>query len=86
MEFTVRPEVKILYPSAHFGSLNIHNQNNQKKHPDLEKAKHQLEEKIRELEDRMPAHGVKPGMMAEMCDLEDERDAILAKMADLKNN
>ena len=48
MEFTVRPEVKILYPSAHFGSLIIHNQNNQKKHQDLEKAKHQLEEKIRE--------------------------------------
>jgi len=48
MEFTVRPEVKILYPSAHFGSLIIHNQNNQKNHPDLEKAKRQLEEKIRE--------------------------------------
>ena len=48
MEFAVRPEVKILYPSANFGSLIIHNQNNQKKHPDLEKAKQQLEEKIRE--------------------------------------
>lgn len=48
MEFTVRPEVKILYPSAHFGSLTLHNQNNQKKHPDLEEAKHQIEEKIRE--------------------------------------
>ena len=48
MEFTVRPEVKILYPSAHFGSLIIHKQDNQKKHPDLEEAKHQLEEKIRE--------------------------------------
>jgi DNA/RNA-binding domain of Phe-tRNA-synthetase-like protein len=48
MSFTVRPEVKIFYPSAHFGSLIIHNQTNQKKHPDLEKAKRQLEEKIRE--------------------------------------
>ena len=48
MEFTVRPEVKILYPAAHFGSIIIHNQENQKKHPDLEEAKHQLEEKIRE--------------------------------------
>ena len=48
MKFTVRPEVKIFYPSAQFGSLIIHNQYNQKNHPDLEKAKHQLEEKIRE--------------------------------------
>ena len=48
MMFTVRPEVKILYPSAHFGSLTLHNQNNQKKHPGLEEAKHQIEEKIRE--------------------------------------
>jgi uncharacterized coiled-coil DUF342 family protein len=44
-----------------------------------------IEEKIRELEERMPAHSVKPGMMAEMCDLEDERDAVLAKIAELKN-
>ena len=48
MVFAVRPEVNILYPSAHFGSLIIHNQYNQKKHPDLEEAKRQLEEKIRE--------------------------------------
>ena len=48
MMFAVRPEVKILYPSARFGSLIIHNQNNQKNHPDLEKAKRLLEEKIRE--------------------------------------
>jgi DNA/RNA-binding domain of Phe-tRNA-synthetase-like protein len=48
MKFTVRPEVKIFYPSAHFGSLTIHNQNNQKQHPDLEQSKRQLEEKIRE--------------------------------------
>ena len=48
MMFVVRPEVKIFYPSAHFGSLIIHNQYNQKKHPDLEQSKRQLEEKIRE--------------------------------------
>lgn len=48
MEFIVRPEVKILYPSAHLGALTIHNQQNQKKHQDLEQAKRGLEEKIRE--------------------------------------
>ena len=54
---------------------------------ELKQLKEQLskvEEKIRELEERMPAHGVKPGMMAEMCELEDERDAILTKIADMK--
>ncbi len=48
MEFTVRPEVKILYPSAHFGALTINNQKNQKKHQALEQAKRSLEEKIKE--------------------------------------
>ena len=48
MEFKVRPEVKILYPTAHFGGLTIHNQQNQNKHPDLEQAKRQLEKTIRE--------------------------------------
>jgi len=42
-----------------------------------------IEEKIRELEERLPAHSVKPGMMAELCELEDERDAILKKIAEL---
>ena len=48
MKFTVRPEVNILYPTAHFGGLTIHNKTNQKKHPDLEQAKRQLEKTIRE--------------------------------------
>jgi DNA/RNA-binding domain of Phe-tRNA-synthetase-like protein len=48
MEFRVRPEVKIFYPTAKFGSLSVHNQSNQKKHQDLEEAKRQLEKSIRE--------------------------------------
>ena len=48
VEFSVRPEVKIYYPTAIFGSLTINNQRNQKKHPDIEQAKRLIEKKIRE--------------------------------------
>ncbi len=48
MEFSVRPEVKIFYPTATFGSLTINNQQNMKKHPDIEQAKRLIEKKIRE--------------------------------------
>jgi DNA/RNA-binding domain of Phe-tRNA-synthetase-like protein len=48
MEFRVRPEVNIFYPTAKFGSLSVHDQSNQKKHPDLEETKRQLEKMIRE--------------------------------------
>ena len=48
MEFTVRPEVKIFYPTAIFGSLTINNQQNLKNHPGIEQAKRLIEKKIRE--------------------------------------
>ena len=48
MEFSVRPEVKIFYPTATFGSLTINNQQNMKTHPDIEQAKRLIEKKIRE--------------------------------------
>lgn len=48
MEFRVRPEVKIFYPTAKFGGLTVYNQPNQKKHQDLEQVKRQLEKTIRE--------------------------------------
>ena len=48
MEFSVRPEVKIFYPTAIFGSLTINKQQNLKKHPDIEQAKRLIEKKIRE--------------------------------------
>lgn len=48
MEFRVRPEVKIFYPTAKFGVLIVHNQPNKKRHQSLEKAKRQVEKTIRE--------------------------------------
>ena len=48
MAFSVRPEVKIFYPTATFGSITINKQQNMKKHPDLEQTKRLIEKKIRE--------------------------------------
>ena len=48
MKFTVKPELKLLYPGAHFGAVTTHNLQNMKKNPDLETAKRSLEQKIRE--------------------------------------
>ena len=48
MEFSVRPEVKIFYPTAIFGSLTINKQQNLKEHPDIEQAKRIIEKNIRE--------------------------------------
>ena len=48
MNFTVKPELKILYPGAHFGSLTTNNLQNMKKNSDLETTKRSLEQKIRE--------------------------------------
>ncbi len=48
MDFTVRPELKIFYPTAVFGCLTISNRQNMKTHPGLEQTKRLLEEKIRE--------------------------------------
>lgn len=51
---------------------------------DLETSLAELEHKIREIKDRMPAHSAKPGMMSELMQLEDERDLILSKMLAIK--
>ena len=48
MEFTVRPELKIFYPTAVFGGLTINDQRNMKEHPGLEHAKRLLEKDVKE--------------------------------------
>ena len=48
MKVTVRPEVKILYPRAVFGSLKIYNQKNTRQDQRLEDRKRQLEKQIRD--------------------------------------
>ncbi len=61
MDFTVRPELKIMYPTAVFGGLTIANQRNTKKHPDLEQTKRRLETRIR---DDYPDPGEDPVVQA----------------------
>ncbi len=51
----------------------------------LETRLEKLEEKIRETERRLPAHSVKPTIMQELFELEDERDAILARLESLRS-
>jgi chromosome segregation ATPase len=44
----------------------------------------ELERKIQETEKRLPAHSVKPPIMTELFELEDEYEALLAQFNALK--
>jgi hypothetical protein len=50
---------------------------------ELEKRLADIERQIRETEKRLPAHSVKPPIMRELFDLEDQREALLAKLETL---
>ncbi len=50
----------------------------------LEKKLKKLDEKITEVNRRMPAHSVKPPIMVQLFELEDEREAIVKKIEALK--
>jgi len=44
----------------------------------------ELDEKIAEVNKRLPAHSAKPPIMMELFELEDERDAVFKKLTKLK--
>jgi hypothetical protein len=44
----------------------------------------ELDEKIKAVEKQLPAHSVKPPMMAQLFELEDERDAIFKALEHFK--
>jgi hypothetical protein len=50
----------------------------------LEKKLKALDRQIDAVKKRLPAHSVKPPIMMELLELEDERDTVLAKLAELK--
>ena len=52
----------------------------------LKKKLAELERKIRETEKRLPAHSVKPPIMTELLDLEDEYEAVFAQLKALKTD
>ncbi len=47
----------------------------------IEKKLQELEEEIAETKKRLPAHSVKPAVMMDLLDLEDERDELLASLS-----
>ena len=51
----------------------------------LEKKLRKLDAKIEDVEKRLPAHSVKPQIMTELFELEDEREALLKKIAELRH-
>jgi hypothetical protein len=51
---------------------------------ELEDKLKALDAKIKDVEDRLPAHGIKPPIMTELFELEDEREAVQMRLNDLK--
>lgn len=52
----------------------------------LEKKLKQVDEKIAEVNQRMPAHSVKPPIMMQLFELEDEREALVRQIEKLKSH
>ena len=50
----------------------------------LEKKLKEIDKKIEDVENRLPAHSVKPPIMTELFELEDEREAIVRQIEALK--
>ena len=50
----------------------------------LEKRLAELEQEIKETERRLPAHSVKPPIMTELLELEDEYEVVLEQLNALK--
>ena len=50
----------------------------------LEEKLNTLCDKIKDVEDRLPAHGIKPPIMTELFELEDEREAVLKRLEALR--
>ena len=51
---------------------------------ELEKKLNTLDVKIKDVEDRLPAHGIKPPIMTELFELEDEREAVFERLKVLR--
>ena len=51
---------------------------------DLEEKLKEVDEKIAEVNQRMPAHSVKPPIMMQLFELEDEREALVKQIEQLK--
>jgi uncharacterized protein YqcC (DUF446 family) len=52
--------------------------------PELKKKMKEIDKQILETEKHLPAHSVKPPIMHEIFELEDQREAILARLNELE--
>lgn len=52
----------------------------------LELKLRDLDNRIEEVQKRLPAHSAKPPIMMELFDLEDKRDAVLKELEQLKQS
>lgn len=50
----------------------------------LKKRRRELEQKIAETQKRLPAHSIKPPIMMDLLELEDEYDAVIKQIQELK--
>ena len=52
---------------------------------DLKNRLNELEKKIKEVKRRMPAHSIRPPIMMELFELEDERDLVEKQISGFEN-
>ena len=52
----------------------------------LEVRLKQLEKKIEDAKQQLPAHSIKPPVMTTLLDLEDERDAVMSQISIIKKS
>jgi len=51
---------------------------------ELKKKLEEIDKQIQETEKHLPAHSVKPPIMQEIFELEDQREAVLARLKELE--
>ena len=61
-----------------------HEENEMNRKQELKQKLEELDKQILEAEKHLPAHSVKPPIMQEIFELEDQREAILAQLKELE--
>jgi uncharacterized protein YqcC (DUF446 family) len=72
----------VLYDGRETCKINKENAMNPKQ--ELRKKLEEIDQQILETENHLPAHSVKPPIMQEIFELEDQREAILAQLKELE--
>jgi hypothetical protein len=65
-------------------TVKINQAKNETGNRSIRKKIKELDKKIEDVEKRLPAHSVKPPIMTELFELEDEREALLKKISEMK--